>query len=174
MRWKRPLYFLIKPLPAQLAQLVQLCAKLGIHLTYSSDRWHCTFLALGESSPEAISMILQAMRTFEAEPFWVAFDWLEHNTLQPRKGLRGASDFQSALARHVAACGVPLPAYKFGLHLNLEYANVSDRRCAIPPVAWPVEEILLVESVNGQARHILHGSWQLERRQGTLDFPEAA
>src|SRR4051812_20387060 len=113
MRWARPLYIMIKPLPAMLADIRRLCAALGIHSKYSLDRLHCTFLVLGESSPGAIEAIRTALRTFDAEPFLVAFDHIHGNTLQPRKGLRASGAFQRQLARHLTGFGFPLPEYKF-------------------------------------------------------------
>lgn len=170
MRYTRPLYVMIKPLPAMRETLVGLCAALGIEIRYSPDRWHCTLLLLGESSPAKIETILRAMRSFAAEPFSVAFDRIDGNTLQPRKGLRGPGAFQRALVRHLVVSGIALPEYKFGLHLNLAYGKGSDRRIDIESIAWMVDEILLIESVNGQGRHIEQGRWQLERRQGVFDF----
>ena len=170
MRWVRPLYLMIKPPPAQMEEFVRLCAGLGVVLTYSRDRWHCTLLPLGESNPDLIAAIHQAMRAFNAEPFSVAFDRVEGNMLKPCKGLRRPGQFQSALRYHITVHDVKLPAYKFGLHLNLEYKNASDRRSSIQRISWPVDEILLVESVNGEGRHILRGSWRLMHRQGAFDF----
>lgn len=167
-KWRRPLYVMIKPRPSERAALVRLCAALGIEISYAPERWHSTLLPLGESTRSTIDAVHRAMRTFDAEPFPVAFDHIEGDTLKPRKGQRAPGSLQRALATRIARCGIPLPDYAFSLHLNLAYGGTSVRRVAIPPIAWPVDEILLIES--GSGRHIDHGRWQLERRQLSLGF----
>ena len=165
-RWKQPLYLVAKPPLASRKQLIRLCAALDIDINYSPERWHSTFLPLGESSPTTIAAVHRAFRQFDAEPFWVAFDHIEGNTLKPRKGQRAPGFFQRDLARRIAASGVALPPYEFGLHLNLKYGDAPDRRAAFPLVTWLVEEIILIESTGG--RHIDRGQWHLERRQLSL------
>jgi 2'-5' RNA ligase len=167
-RWKRPLYIVAKPPPANRKQLTRLCAAFDIDITYAPERWHSTLLPLGESSPATIAAVHQALGQFDAEPFWVGFDHIEGNTLQPHKGQRAPGAFQRALTKRIAACGVPLPSYEFGLHLNLKYGDASNRRAAFPLITWLVEEIILIESTGG--RHIDRGQWKLERRQLSLGF----
>jgi 2'-5' RNA ligase len=170
MRWTKPLYIMIKLSPARQTELIRLCALLGIEISYSPDRWHCTLVPLGESSPARIAAVLQALRTFSAEPFSVVFDHVEGSTLKPRNGLRTPGVFQHALTRHLIASGIDLPDYTFGLHLNLDYWKGLDRRVQVPLVNWLVEDVVLVESVNGEGRHIEHGVCRLERRQWKFDF----
>ena len=165
-RWHRPLYLMIKPQPPERAALIRLCATLGIEISYAPERWHSTLLPIGESMPSTIDAVRRAMRLFDAEPFPVAFDHIEGDTLKPRKGQRAPGCLQRALAARIARCGIPLPDYAFSLHLNLAYGGMSQRRAAIPPITWQVDEILLIES--GSGRHIDHGRWQLERRQLSL------
>jgi len=165
-RWERPLYIFAKPPPAKLPDLARLRGWLGIESRYALDRVHSTFLALGESAPENIEAACAILRAFHAEPFHVWFDHVEGATLKPRKGLRAAGDFQRALARHFASSGFTLPAYGFGLHLNLDYGAASDRRASIAPLGWLIDEILLIESAHG--RHIRHGQRSLDVRQYAL------
>ena len=161
-----PLYIFAKPPPAILTRLARLRAQFGIESGYALDRVHSTFLMLGESTAEAIAAARAALAGFHAEPFDVAFDHVEGATLKPRKGMLAPGRFQRALARHFAVSGFALPEYSFGLHLNLDYPPASDRRASIPPVAWTVDEILLIESAFG--RHILHGRRGLAVRQYAL------
>ncbi|MES2441703.1 MAG: hypothetical protein V4574_02655 [Pseudomonadota bacterium] len=165
-RWERPLYIFAKPPPASLPDLARLRAGLGIQSRYALDRLHSTFLPLGDSTPETIGAARAILEAFHAEPFHVAFDHVEGVTLKPRKGLRAPGAFQRGLAGHFAASGFGLPAYGFGLHLNLDYGTAPDRRAAIAPLGWPVDEILLIESAYG--RHIVHGRRSLEVRQYAL------
>lgn len=160
-----PLYIFAKPPTAKLPELRRLRAMLGIESRHALDRLHATFLMLGAASDARIDAARQALASFHAEPFDVIFDHIEGATLKPRKGLRGPGLFQRALARHFAASGLALPGYDFGLHLNLDYPPRSDRRASIPPLAWTVDEILLVESMRG---HVLHARLGLAVRQYAL------
>lgn len=167
-QWHKPLYMMIKPQPPARAALVRLCAAFGIEITYAPERWHSTLLPIGESEPATIGKVHRALEYLDAETFRIAFDHIEGDTLKPRKGQRAPGYFQRALAARIARCGVLLPGYAFCLHLNLAYGGTSVRRAAIPPIEWPVDEILLIESGNG--RHIERGRWPLRARQGNFGF----
>lgn len=167
-QWQKPLYLMIKPRLPERTAMIRLCAALGIETSYAPERWHSTFLPIGESEPTTIAKVHRVLERLDAEPFQVAFDHIEGDTLKPRKGQRAPGYFQRTLAARISRCGIPLPDYAFSLHLNLAYGGASVRRTAIPLIEWPVDEILLIESGNG--RHIDHGRWQLERRQLSLGF----
>ncbi|WP_423606620.1 2'-5' RNA ligase family protein [Sphingomonas sp. MS122] len=159
---------MIKPRSLERTAMIRLCAALGIEISYAPERWHSTLLPIGESTRQAIEAVHEALRMFDAEPFPVAFDHIEGDTLKPRKGQRSPGAFQRALAARLARCGIALPAYAFSLHLNLAYGGTSVRRAAIPLIEWRVDEILLIES--GSGRHIDHGCWSLSARQGAFAF----
>ncbi|MBO9622208.1 MAG: hypothetical protein J7500_05800 [Sphingomonas sp.] len=161
---------MIKPIPPKRLELARICRMLGIESNYSLDRLHSTLLPLGESTPTKIEAAHHALRDLDAQPFEVIFDRVEGSTLKPRRGLRAPGTIQRAIAGRLAAFGLSLPAYKFALHMNLAYGQHSDRRAALQPLSWIVDEILLIESVNGQGRHIDRGRWPLIARQGTLPF----
>lgn len=167
-RWRKPLYLMIKPRLLERAAMIHLCAALGIEINYAPERWHSTLLPLGESLPATIGNVHRALEQLDAEPFRVAFDHIEGDTLKPRKGQRAPGYFQRMLATRIARSGVPVPDYAFSLHLNLAYGGTSVRRAAVPPIEWPVEEILLIES--GSGRHVDHGRWPLIDRQGSFGF----
>ena len=167
-QWRRPLYLMFKPRPSERAALIRLCAALGIEIIYAPERWHSTLLVIGESTWQTIAAIHEALRMFEAEPFSVAFDHIEGDTLKPRKGQRAPGAFQRSLAACLIRRGILLPDYAFSLHLNLAYGGTSVRRAAMPAIEWTVDEILLIES--GSGRHIDHGRWSLARRQGAFAF----
>jgi 2'-5' RNA ligase len=166
--WDRPLYMMIKPRAPERTTLIRLCAALGIEIGYAPDRWHSTLLPVGESLPATVDEVHRALERFDADPFPVAFDHIEGDTLKPRKGQRAPGCFQRALAARLERNGVQLPDYRFSLHLNLSYGGTSVRRAAVPSIEWPVDEILLVESGNG--RHTEHGRWPLIDRQGAFGF----
>lgn len=167
-RWYKPLYLMFKPPPPDRQGLIRLCAALGIEIDYAPERWHGTLLPIGETTRAAIDAVHRALDCFHAGPFPVAFDHIEGDTLKPRKGQRAPGAFQRTLAKRIAASGLELPLYAFGLHLNLRYGDSSTRRARVPLIEWPVTEIHLVES--GGGRHVHHGRWPLIDRQGAFDF----
>lgn len=165
---RNPLYIMFKPPVPERAGLIRLCATLGIEIGYAPERWHGTLLPIGDTSATTIDAVHRALERFDAEPFRVAFDHIEGDTLKPRKGQRAPGHFQRNLAARIARSGMLLPDYRFSMHLNLAYGGASARRAAVPPIAWPVDEILLIESGNG--RHTERGRWPLIDRQGAFDF----
>ena len=167
-QWRGPLYLMIKPGAASRARLIRICAALGIETRYAPERWHSTLLPVGESDPATIDALHRALAGFDAAPFSIAFDHVEGDTLKPRKGQRAPGLFQRALAAWLMRRSIALPAYAFGLHLNLAYGGTSLRRARVEPVEWSVEDILLIESGNG--RHVEHGRWPLIARQASFDF----
>lgn len=133
-RWRKPLYLMIKPRLLERAAMIRLCAALGIEISYAPERWHSTLLPLGESLPATIGNVHRALERLDADPFRVAFDHIEGDTLKPRKGQRAPGYFQRMLAARIARSGVPVPDYAFSLHLNLAYGGTSVRRAAVPPI----------------------------------------
>ena len=167
-QWRAPLYLMVKPEAEIRARMIRLCAALGIKTGYAPERWHSTLLPVAESSAEVIAALHRALDGFDAAPFRIAFDHIEGDTLKPRKGQRAPGLFQRSLAAWIVRRGIALPAYAFSLHLNLAYGGTSLRRARLEPVEWTVDEILLIESGNGQ--HIERGRWPLVDRQGTFGF----
>lgn len=160
------LYLFAKPPVAMLPAFGRLRALLAIESGYALARLHCTLLPLGETTPALIETTRAALSSFHVEPFDIAFDHVEGSTPKPRKRQRAPGMLHRALARHFAIQGFAQPDYDFGLHLNLDYGTPSDRRAAIAPIGWRVDEILLVESGNGE--HRLHARHSLFVRQYAL------
>ena len=167
-RLRNPLYLMVKPCAENRARLIRLCAALGIETGYAPERWHSTFLPVGESSTETITALHRALDGFDATPFAIAFDHIEGDTLKPRKGQRAPGQVQRSLAAWLDRRGIALPDYAFSLHLNLAYGGTSLRRARVDPVEWSVDEILLIESGNGQ--HVERGRWPLVDRQASFGF----
>lgn len=56
-------------------------------------------------------------------------------------------------------------------HVTLHYGRRKPSlRMSIKPIAWLIDELLLVESITGEARHVVHGRFPIRPRQGML-FP---
>lgn len=166
-----PLYLMIKPPPFQRAALVRCANTFGIDSSYSSEKYHSTILKLGESqawSSELLDRFCQWMDLFEAEPFPVNFEVLDGYLLRERK-VGSAAAFQRELARFAARLGFGLPEHRFWLHLSLAYGMPPNRRVAIEPINWLVEEVLLIRSIHGVGHEEI-ARWPLRRRQFELPF----
>jgi RNA 2',3'-cyclic 3'-phosphodiesterase len=170
MPGERPLYVMIKPPAPLLPQLARYRTMFGIGERYDLDRLHSTFLRLGQATPASIRAACQALDGFGEAPFPVRFDWLRGNLLQSRRTQPGPGAFQRSLARHIARSGVAVLPKHFWLHLSLDYAAGPVQETQVPPIGWSVEEVLLIESVHGEGRHILHGRWPLRASQASLPF----
>lgn len=46
-------------------------------------------------------------------------------------------------------------------HVTLGYGGSPDTTRAIDPIGWTAERLLLVESLVGESRHVIHASWPL-------------
>jgi 2'-5' RNA ligase len=76
----------------------------------------------------------------------------------------GAAAFRTAIVSALVERGFPVPPYRFVPHITIAYHRDGLGTEAIIPIEWHVEEVLLVESVVGQARHVVHGRWRLGAR----------
>lgn len=172
MRARNPLYVMAKPPPdvaARIAALPRNDPRRG------PDLLHVTLLSLFDlhhAPPGWLPAVIAALDAFESPPFPLAFDRIENRravTLRTREPLTEARAFQAALVRHLLAYRAPLmlgttPAP----HLTIHYGGDRLRAETIAPVGWTVDEILLVESVVGQTKHVEHGRWRLRAREGSM------
>lgn len=58
-----------------------------------------------------------------------------------------------------------MPPYRLAPHVTFAYRPDGLGSEAIIPIVWPVDEILLVESLVGKPRHVVHGRWRLLSNQ---------
>ncbi|MFD1610290.1 2'-5' RNA ligase family protein [Sphingomonas tabacisoli] len=154
-----------KPPPAVAAQIAALPrndAKRGpelLHVTLA------LLFDLHRAPPDWLPTTIAALDAFDGTAFPLAFDRIENRkavTLRTRDPLPEARAFQAALIRHLVSARAPL---MLGTtpepHLTINYGGDRLRAEKIAPIGWTVEEILLVESVVGQTRHVEHGCWKL-------------
>lgn len=152
-----------KPTPPSLARVVGLRRKDG----RPPGLAHVTLLSFGnlEERPGGfVRLLLGKMEGFEARAFHVAFDRIIERpcvTLRSRKTLQAAKAFQVGLANHLIARGFASFEKLPEAHLTLNYGRDGLGTEVIRPIEWCVDEVLLIESVHGQARHIVRGRWQL-------------
>jgi len=168
----QPLYLMTKPPLERAREIDRRRRLLGLETRYGLERFHTTLLPLGDGrdiSCEYLDLLHRALSSLCAEPFPIAFDKLNRNALVGTK-MRELRAFQRRLVRCLIAFGIPIPAYRFAPHLSLAYGATPDRRIAIPPINWLVEEYLLIRSIHGEGRHEVLDRWPLIERQGAFDF----
>ena len=169
MSGQSQLYVMTKPPPPVRRLLCGCRSAHGLHERYPPDRLHCTMLWLGNYdawSPSQLERLRWEFGEIRFDPFEVRFERLEGRLLRGREGMAAPALFHRILRRHAMACGVPLPAHEFRLHLSLAYdgpALTGTRK--IDPIGWPVEEFLLIRSHRG---HEELGRWPLIERQHAL------
>jgi 2'-5' RNA ligase len=133
----------------------------------SASLLHGTLLGLGDLPvfPEASDCILDAMSSFEARPFRVVFDRIEERqvvALRAGERIRGAEAFQRHLRAFLYDRGIRIVVQPPELHISLRYRRDGLGTALVDPVSWRVSELLLIESVYGETRHVEHGRWALD------------
>lgn len=168
MRAHNPLYIMTKPPPEAQARIVALPRN---DPKRGPDLLHVTLLSLFDlhvAPPDWLPAVIAALDVFDGAAFPLAFDRIECRkavTLRTRAPLPEARAFQAALVQHLLKHRAPL---MLGTtpepHLTINYGGDRLGAQKIAPIGWTVEDILLVESVVGQTRHIVHGQWRLDTK----------
>lgn len=165
MRARNPLYVMAKPPPEVAARIAALPRN---DLERGPELLHVTLLSLFDlhyAPPDWLPAVIAALDSFERAAFPLVFDRIENRkavTLRTRAPLTEARALQAALLRHLLERRVPL---MLGTtpepHLTINYRGDRLGSQKIVPIGWPVESILLVESVVGKASHVEHSRWSL-------------
>lgn len=173
------LFFALRPTPAAVAQIAGVAkrlrerAKPRLHLI-APTRLHVSLCGLGRylSAPDPIvrCACAAAART-SATPFTLAFDRVETFgrgdgsrplVLTASDGAVRLHELRERLGVEVAAAGLPHSAGRaYVPHLTLGYVREVIPGMAIAPVTWTVDEIVLIQSMQGRGRHIVAGRWYL-------------
>jgi 2'-5' RNA ligase len=117
------------------------------------------FVDLAEVPPSFLSALCGLLENFEAPAFHVTFDHIEERravTLRSSAPLTAARQFQTEFTDFLKAAGFRFFGSPPEPHVTINYRGDGKGIEEIPPVGWKVEEVLLIESVVGQARHIPH------------------
>jgi 2'-5' RNA ligase len=165
--FNHPLYLFAKPPSDSLASIVALTRR---DRSRRPELLHNTLFALGDlaTAPAGrLPALIEAVTTFDGLAFLLAFDRIvEGERVTKLVGNRYAGapvrTFQRRFAAHLgrrgiaAACG-PAP------HVTLAYRRDGRGDALLPyPIGWRVEEILLVESIVGEGRHVVHARGRLD------------
>jgi 2'-5' RNA ligase len=82
--------------------------------------------------------------------------------LRPTSRSTGLGLLQRAIHDRVAAAGLSVrEGWSFSPHMTLGYRDAPAFARSIDPIAWQVEEFVLVHSHVGQTRHDVLGRWRL-------------
>ena len=175
-RARRPLYLMAKP-PADVAG--------SIHGLPRSDRrrgadlLHMTLAAfadLAEAPAGFLELVIRGIDDFDARAFAVQFDRIEcrrATTLRSSVPLLAAWDFQRRLAGYFQRHGFTSFNLPAELHVTIDYRGDGRGSEAVAALGWTVDEMLLVESLVGEGRHIVHGRWSLAPPEQTELFDAA-
>jgi 2'-5' RNA ligase len=161
---RRPLYLMAKP-PAEIVARIHSLPRNDQRR--AADLLHITFAAfmdLAEAPAGFLELVIRGIDDFDANAFPVRFDRIEcrkATTLRSSAPLAAAWEFQRQLAEYFQQHGFKEFNLPPELHVTINYRGDGLGAEAIDPIEWIAAEILLVESVVGQARHIVHGRWPL-------------
>lgn len=111
-----------------------------------------------------------------ADPFHVVLDRVVASSgsiaLRPSHRIPALDALRDEIVRQRHAAGIAgREGYRFSPHVTLGYRKGAPFDQAVAPVAWPVEEFVLIDSHVGAGRHETLGRWPLlgtDMRQGTL------
>lgn len=161
---RRPLYLMIKP-PAAVAARIDALPRNDRRR--GADLLHMTlaaFVDLAKAPAGFLELVIRGLDDFGAGAFPVRFDRIEcreATTLRSSAPLAAAWEFQRQLAEYFEQHGFREFNLPPELHVTINYRSDGLGVEAIDPVEWTATEMLLVESVTGQMRHIVHGRWPL-------------
>ena len=163
---RRPLYLMVKP-PADIAAHISALPRNDGRR--GADLLHMTLTVFGDlaKAPAGfLELVIRGLDEFGAGAFPVRLDRIEcrrATTLRSSVPLTAAWEFQRQLAEYFQQHGFKEFNLPPELHVTINYRGDGFGAEAISPVEWTATEMLLVESVTGQARHIVHGRWPLSR-----------
>lgn len=164
------LFFAIRP-PAAEAERIRAEAEtwgLGGRLM-RADRLHVSTLSLLRYSATPDDLAEQAAdvaAAVRAAPFRVIFDRLAANgtsaVLLSSEPLDMLRMFRERLGFTLLRGGVDIRLQgRFNPHVTVAYGSRAIAETEIDPVAWTVEDFVLIDSVVGETRHIEVGRWPL-------------
>lgn len=160
---KRTLTLMVKP-PPPIALMIHGFAETDPRR--GPDLLHWTVQYLGDRLDCVLNAIVDAIDGVALEPFRLVFDRLaagEGARLIPRERLRGAERFCAAMSAALVRAGLDVPKWSRP-HITLNYRDaLRPHSRSVDPISWEVEEIILVESLYGAARHNHLKRWQLRK-----------
>lgn len=192
MLQRHDLYFFVCP-PRHLAERAFGLLN-GLELAHCSwraapmpaERLHITLEKLGQFwggiPRDTLDKALAAANYAAFEPFDVALDRVEYSGGADGRGmarltghsggLRGIRGLEQTMADAMLWAGFPESQIRtsFHPHITLNYRHEPFDRRAVAPLAWRVNQFMLVDSWYGLGRHDVLGCWPLSPRQLQLPW----
>jgi len=161
----RAIYMMAKPPPDALARIAALARN---DAGRALDLRHVTLLPFGfvEARPAGfVEELCDRMAGFIAYACHVRFDRIAERsavTLRATRPQRGVKALQRQIMRHLAVRDFPFFGNAPDPHLTIHYARDGRGAEAMEPIMWRIDDILLIESIQGEARHVVRGRWPLQ------------
>ena len=163
----RPLYAMAKFSLEEQARIMALFRASRIR---PPDLLHMTLLGFVDLArpPDGFSLsaLLATLNGFEANPFDVVFDTIVERkavTLRSSSPLTAARAFQRKLVDFLKRRGFPYFGEAPVPHVTINYHGDGRGDQRIDPIAFRIEEVLLIESITGKTQHEPRGRLPLNR-----------
>lgn len=167
-----PAYLFLKPSAGVARQMKQASDMLGIISNYGTDRLHSTVALIGDLralTQDDLARLSEAARLLDAKPFEFVLDHVRGRELRG-SDTKAYKSFRRALAAAFARAGLFRPIKNSEPHVSLTYDSVPNGFRSIPPIRWPVNELLFAVSIHGKGKHEPITHWPLGPRQGSFDL----
>lgn len=175
-----PIYLMLYPSVAAAAQMTALGRQLRLPgRPIDAKRLHVTLHSLchfARLTNGLLAKIANALSALIMPPFLIGFDRLMNFGRESGPLVLCGSDdsvagvmmLRDEIASALAPIGLCQRQPSFTPHVTLNYANWFVRERQIEQICWPVRELALVCSRQGQSRHVLIRRWAL-RAPGWLN-----
>jgi len=180
------LFFAAIPPPEIKAQMASAWHAFGTDDTFRHDTLHLSIYAVAgmdDLDPILVQRAQQMPNSLRTVPFTLCFDRLmRFSSRTDNAPLVMATDKASnklneiAADLHAACRAMSLTgsrSTKVSPHVTLAYGHgLSEARYLAKPIHWTIEEVTLIDSLQGQGRHVPLGRWSLpkDRHQPGFDF----
>jgi RNA 2',3'-cyclic 3'-phosphodiesterase len=180
------LFFAAVPPDSVKDRLAEAWASAGTGERFRRDTLHMTIRAVAglyEPDPVVVKRARLAPAQIRTAPFELCFDRLltfgggpdDRALVLATDGRDGsANDLAVELHHAMKAVGLVPPGFqKVVPHLTLAYGpGFPDPRRLVEPIRWTIQDVTLVDSLQGQGRHVSLGTWRLPegRQQPSLDL----
>ena len=147
----------------------------GVDPSRVGDLAHWTVCPLGEGFDLLVPTIARALGMIDLPRFVIEWDRLvstgSHLMLKSSQVPKEVPKLRRYIRKHLGCASIGLKGKFSEPHVTLNYACAEPAfERSIKPISWAIDEVLLIESVTGEGRHVLHGRFPITPRQGML-FP---
>jgi 2'-5' RNA ligase len=169
------LFFALRPEIAAASTIASFARRLCRDQRLSAEplapvRLHVTLqplIACETIPPRLLRQAGEAAASVSVRPFRVAFDRVSNFgrdaiVLLGHDGTPGLMRLHEQLVQALAAAGLdPGRNARFNPHVTLAYSVTKVAEHVIDPIAWTVNDFVLIDSHVGETRHELAGRWRL-------------